>query len=160
MIEQIWNGILEFTSQFVIPDWGSLISLLPVFVAILVVLFFGRVALAYATAGPKRRGGGRRKPIAPADIHMPGGSFAPILAGIGSFTLFLGEFSKELIQARRTRRSGIRPQMHRGMKYAGMRAASTANRDHVHGWSVGGFAHDPAMHGKAKTAERAVEQVE
>ena len=31
-----------------------------------------------------------------------------------SFTLFLGEFIKELTQARRTRRSGIRPQMHRG----------------------------------------------
>jgi len=41
-----------------------------------------------------------------------------------SFTLFLGEFVKELIQARRTRRSGLQPQMHRGMKYAGMRAAS------------------------------------
>ncbi len=41
-----------------------------------------------------------------------------------SFTLFLGEFIKELTQARRTRRSGIVPQMHRGMKYAGMRAAS------------------------------------
>ena len=41
-----------------------------------------------------------------------------------SFTLFLGEFIKELIQARRTRRSGIQPQMHRGLKYAGMRAAS------------------------------------
>ena len=39
-------------------------------------------------------------------------------------TLFVGEFVKELIQARRTRRSGIRPQMHRGLKYAGMRAAS------------------------------------
>src|SRR6476646_9243096 len=41
-----------------------------------------------------------------------------------SFTLVLGEFLKELTQARRTRRSGIRPQMHRGLKYAGMRAAS------------------------------------
>ncbi len=41
-----------------------------------------------------------------------------------SFTLFLGEFLKELTQARRTRRAGIRPQMHRGLKYAGMRAAS------------------------------------
>ncbi len=41
-----------------------------------------------------------------------------------SFTLFLGEFIKELSQARRTRRAGIRPQMHRGLKYAGMRAAS------------------------------------
>jgi uncharacterized membrane protein YvlD (DUF360 family) len=41
-----------------------------------------------------------------------------------SFTLFMGEFIKELTQARRTRRSGVQPQMHRGMKYAGMRAAS------------------------------------
>ncbi len=41
-----------------------------------------------------------------------------------SFTLFLGEFIKERYQARRTRRSGVQPQMHRGMKYAGMRAAS------------------------------------
>jgi uncharacterized membrane protein YvlD (DUF360 family) len=41
-----------------------------------------------------------------------------------SLTLFLGEFVKELTQARRTRRSGIKPQMHRGLKYAGMRAAS------------------------------------
>jgi uncharacterized membrane protein YvlD (DUF360 family) len=49
--------------------------------------------------------------------------FSPT-AYLRSFTLFLGEFIKELAQARRTRRSGIRPQMHRGMKYAGMRAAS------------------------------------
>ena len=41
-----------------------------------------------------------------------------------SFTMFLAEFVKERFQARRTRRSGIQPQMHRGLKYAGMRAAS------------------------------------
>jgi uncharacterized membrane protein YvlD (DUF360 family) len=41
-----------------------------------------------------------------------------------SVTMFIGEFIKERFQARRTRRAGIRPQMHRGMKYAGMRAAS------------------------------------
>ncbi len=41
-----------------------------------------------------------------------------------SFTMFLAELIKERIQARRTRRSGIQPQMHRGFKYAGMRAAS------------------------------------
>ena len=41
-----------------------------------------------------------------------------------SFTMFLAEFFKERVQARRTRRSGIQPQMHRGLKYAGMRAAS------------------------------------
>jgi uncharacterized membrane protein YvlD (DUF360 family) len=41
-----------------------------------------------------------------------------------SFSMFLGEFAKEMVQARRTRRAGIVPQMHRGLKYAGMRAAS------------------------------------
>ncbi len=41
-----------------------------------------------------------------------------------SFTMFLGEVIKEQYQASRTRRSGVRPQMHRGLKYAGMRAAS------------------------------------
>ena len=41
-----------------------------------------------------------------------------------SVTLFFAEFVKERFQARRTRRAGITPQMHRGMKYAGMRAAS------------------------------------
>ena len=41
-----------------------------------------------------------------------------------SFTMFLAEFIKERFQARRTARSGVTPQMHRGMKYAGMRAAS------------------------------------
>jgi len=41
-----------------------------------------------------------------------------------SFSLFVGELLKERYQARRTRRSGVRPQMHRGLKYAAMRAAS------------------------------------
>ena len=41
-----------------------------------------------------------------------------------SFTMFLGEFVKERFQARRTRRSNVQPQMHRGMKYAAMRSAS------------------------------------
>ena len=41
-----------------------------------------------------------------------------------SFTLFVGEFVKELVQAARTRRSTVKPQMHRGLKYASMRAAS------------------------------------
>jgi hypothetical protein len=90
MIEQIWDGILNFTSQFVIPDWGSLIALLPVFVGVVVMFFFARVVLAYATAGPTRRGGGRRKPVPPPGVHMPGPTYAPIFAGVGAFLFFLG----------------------------------------------------------------------
>ncbi|HET9456620.1 MAG TPA: cytochrome c oxidase subunit 4 [Candidatus Limnocylindrales bacterium] len=90
MIEEIWNGILEFTARFVIPDWGSVIAMLPVVMAVIALLFFGRVAWAWATAGPTRRGGGRRKPVPPPGVHMPGPSYAPIFAGIGAFLLFLG----------------------------------------------------------------------
>jgi hypothetical protein len=41
-----------------------------------------------------------------------------------ALALFLGEFGKERYQAFRMRRRGVIPQLHRGYKYAGMRAAS------------------------------------
>ncbi len=41
-----------------------------------------------------------------------------------TISMFFGEMIKERIQARRTVRSGIQPQMHRGLKYAAMRAGS------------------------------------
>lgn len=90
MIEQIWNAILQFTSQFVIPDWGSVISLLPVVMALLVVAFFLRVVVAWATAGPTRIRAGRRPPVTPEGIHMPGPTFAPFFAAVGAFLLFFG----------------------------------------------------------------------
>jgi hypothetical protein len=36
-LESIWSGLLELTSRFVIPDWGALIGLLPVFILVLVI---------------------------------------------------------------------------------------------------------------------------
>jgi plastocyanin len=89
-MEQIWNAILQFTSQFVIPDWGSIISLLPVFMAIILVAIFVRIALAWATAGPKRVRPLRVRPIAPEGVHMPGPTFAPFFAAVGTFLLFFG----------------------------------------------------------------------
>ena len=90
MLEEFWNGILELMAQFVIPDWGALIALLPVFVFVLtlvwLVLTFARIFRA-----PKpRRGKQRVAPRTPAGLHMPGPSFAPIFASIGAFLLFLG----------------------------------------------------------------------
>jgi plastocyanin len=90
ILEQIWDGILKFTAQLVIPDWGSLIVLLPVFMGFVAIYFFGRILLAYATAGPRRRGGGRIKPRTPQGIHMPGPSYAPLFGAFGTFCLFLG----------------------------------------------------------------------
>ena len=33
-LEQFWNSLLDFTSQFILPDWGGLIGLLPIFLVI------------------------------------------------------------------------------------------------------------------------------
>lgn len=90
MIEQVWDGILDFSSQFVIPDWGGLIALLPLFVLLLVVGFFARVAVQYATIGPRRRRPARLVPQPPPGVHMPPPTYSPILAGAGTFLLFLG----------------------------------------------------------------------
>ncbi|HEX5040705.1 MAG TPA: phage holin family protein [Candidatus Limnocylindria bacterium] len=58
------------------------------------------------------------------DSRAFAGFFLSPTGYLRSFTMFLGEVLKENIQARRTRRSGMQPQLHRGMKYAAMRAAS------------------------------------
>lgn len=90
MIEQAWSSLLEFASQFVIPDWGGLIALLPVFVTILVILYLIRMVYVYATIGPRRVREPRIHPVAPADVHMPGPTYGPILVGIATFILFAG----------------------------------------------------------------------
>lgn len=36
-LEQFWQGILDVTSLFVIPDWGALVGLLPIFLLILII---------------------------------------------------------------------------------------------------------------------------
>ena len=65
MIEQLWSDLIEFTSQFVIPDWGALISLLPVFLTIPVFLYITWTIYKWATAGPTRSGKRRLPPAAP-----------------------------------------------------------------------------------------------
>ena len=90
MIEQIWNSILEFTSKLVIPDWPSVIAMLPVVLTVIVVAFVVRIMLAWATAGPKRIRPARVTPVAPPGVHMPGPSLAPVLGAIGTFLLFVG----------------------------------------------------------------------
>ncbi len=89
-MEGLWKSILDLTSQFIIPDWGALVGLLPVFLGILVVLWFAWTIRRYATAGPTRRAPARITPVTPADIHMPGPSMAPILAAFGAAALFWG----------------------------------------------------------------------
>ncbi|MEX1171460.1 MAG: hypothetical protein WEG56_02495, partial [Chloroflexota bacterium] len=90
MLDDLWSGILELMAQFVIPDWGAVIALLPILVIVLVVAVLVRVFLGLFRAPPARRGKSRVTPVTPPGIHMPGPSFAPILASIGAFMLFLG----------------------------------------------------------------------
>jgi plastocyanin len=90
LLQNIWNSILEFTKLLVIPDWGGLIALLPVFMGIIVVVWVAYILVRYLRIGPRRRRPGRIKPAAPPGIHMPGPSYAPFFAAVGSFLLFLG----------------------------------------------------------------------
>jgi plastocyanin len=90
LLQQIWDAILDLTKLLVIPDWGSLISLLPVFVGVIVILFLIGIVLRYRQLGPRRRRPGRIAPVTPPGVHMPGPTYAPIFAALGTFLLFLG----------------------------------------------------------------------
>jgi len=90
VLEPIWNGILELTSRFVIPDWGAAVGLLPALLLLLIALYLVRTGWRFAHAGPTRRAPRRRVPVAPAGIHMPGPSIAPFLGAFGTFLLFVG----------------------------------------------------------------------
>jgi plastocyanin len=90
MLERIWTSILELMSQVVTPDWGVLVSLIPVGIAILIVVVLLRLFLRLAKAPPARRGKGYVTRRTPPGIHMPGPSFAPIFAGVGLFLVMLG----------------------------------------------------------------------
>ncbi len=93
MIEELWTGLLEFSGQFIVPDWGALVALIPVGLAGIVLLYVTWTTYRFATAAPMTRGVRRMPPVAPAGIHMPGPSFAPFLAAFGAFMLLFGLFS-------------------------------------------------------------------
>ena len=74
-LDQVWNTILEITAMFVIPDWGALIALLPVFIFLGVVgpliTFTMLGSLIYLIRKPGRpwrswrgRGSPRSRPMA------------------------------------------------------------------------------------------------
>jgi plastocyanin len=82
--------LLDVAATFITPDWGALVSLIPVGLLILVVLYFAWTIRRFATAGPTRRAPARLPPVTPPDIHMPGPSSSPILVALGAFALFAG----------------------------------------------------------------------
>jgi plastocyanin len=90
MLDEIWNGILELLTQFVIPDWGAVIALLPVVMLVLIVVILANLFLRIWRTPKPRRGKTRITPRTPAGIHMPGPSWSPALAALGVFLLMLG----------------------------------------------------------------------
>src|SRR4029078_11517857 len=90
MLERLWTSILELMAQVVTPDWGVLVSLIPVGILILVLVILLRLFLMLAKAPPARRGKGRVTRRTPAGHHMPRPRFAPIFAGVGLFLVMLG----------------------------------------------------------------------
>jgi cupredoxin-like protein len=73
-----------------VPDWGSLITLLPIAMAALVVLYLLWNVARFATAPPTRRGVRRLTPVPPPGVHMPGPTFAPVFGAVGAFLLMFG----------------------------------------------------------------------
>jgi plastocyanin len=90
MLEQLWSQLIAFTEPYVVPDWGSLVNLLPIFLALLILLVLGWVFYRLLTAGPTRRGKQRLTPVPPKGTHLPGPSFAPILGAFGVFMTVFG----------------------------------------------------------------------
>lgn len=58
-LNESWNGLLDFLAQFVLPDWGALIDLLPVFIFLGVVgplvTLMPLVILVYQARKPRVR---------------------------------------------------------------------------------------------------------
>src|SRR5436305_10836378 len=90
LLQNIWDSILKITSQFVIPDWGSVIALLPVLMGIVVLAFLIVTLARYRGVNPRRRRRGRIAPPPPAGLHMPGPTYAPFFGAGGTFLLLLG----------------------------------------------------------------------
>jgi hypothetical protein len=90
MFEEFWNGILELTAKFVIPDWSSVVAMLPVLITALTVIVLAATFWKLMRAPKPRRGKRRIEPVPPAGVHMPGPSWSPFFAAIGAFMLFLG----------------------------------------------------------------------
>jgi plastocyanin len=90
MLERIWTSLLELTAQFVTPDWSAIIAFLPIVFFLIVIGVLIAVFRRLRKAPPARRGKGRIDPRTPAGIHMPGPSFSPAFAAVGTFLLLLG----------------------------------------------------------------------
>jgi len=90
MLTDLWNRLIAWTGALVTPDWGSLVARIPLLLLAVGAVFVTVTAVKWATAGPTRRGPGRRPPLAPdgAPVRVP--AVGPLLLAAGAFVLALG----------------------------------------------------------------------
>ena len=93
MIEEAWSQLIGFTQQFVVPDWGALVGLIPILLFLLAFLYVTWTIYRFATAGPTRRGKRRLTPVPPPGTHLPGGSLAPFIGAFGVLMFGFGMVS-------------------------------------------------------------------
>ena len=55
MLERLWTSILDLIAQFVTPDWGRIIGLLPVVIFVLIVIVLLRLFMRLMRAPTSRR---------------------------------------------------------------------------------------------------------
>jgi plastocyanin len=89
-LQELWTQILDLLGKLVIPDWGALIALLPVFLLLLVIGWLLFLLRASRKLGPRQRGPGPQPRVPPSGVHAPGPSFAPIFTGVGAALVFFG----------------------------------------------------------------------
>lgn len=82
-MDQIWTNLINFIAQFVSPDWGKVIGLIPLGLLALIGLYCLWLVRSLALLGPAERGGRPMPPMPPAGIHMPGPSLAPTFGALG-----------------------------------------------------------------------------
>ena len=63
MIQDLWTSLLAFLGQFIVPDWGALVALIPVGIALIALLTTAWIVFRWATAGPTSRGVHKLPPV-------------------------------------------------------------------------------------------------
>ena len=89
-MQALYQAILDLLSKIVIPDWGELVKIIPLGLLGIVALWLLLTVRRYATVGPTRRAPARLTPVTPAGLHMPGPTYAPIVAAFGAAALLWG----------------------------------------------------------------------
>jgi plastocyanin len=90
MLTDLWTRLVAWSGGIVAPDWGQLVALIPIILLLVVVAFVVITTLRWASAGPTRRGPGRRLPAGPdgRPLHVP--VIGPFVLALGAFALAFG----------------------------------------------------------------------